>query len=122
MLLIGLIFFIYGTVGMQMMGRIAIQETTNTSNVIADFLPQKKKKKKIHETIFRNKENHIIKTFVNWVSWFIHIIYMDIGYMQLMGRIAIQETKNSPNVISADFLPEKKIRETIFHYTEYFII
>jgi len=29
MLLIGLIFFIYGTVGMQMMGRIAIQEDTN---------------------------------------------------------------------------------------------
>jgi len=29
MLLIGLIFFIYGTVGMQMMGRIAIQEETN---------------------------------------------------------------------------------------------
>jgi len=29
MLLIGLIFFIYGTVGMQMMGRIAIQEGTN---------------------------------------------------------------------------------------------
>ena len=31
MLLIGLIFFIYGTVGMQMMGRIAIQDPDDSN-------------------------------------------------------------------------------------------
>ena len=31
MLLIGLIFFIYGTVGMQMMGRIAIGDLEDTN-------------------------------------------------------------------------------------------
>ena len=46
MLLIGLIFFIYGNVGKKMMGKIAIKETKKNKNEIEDFKKKKKKKKK----------------------------------------------------------------------------